>query len=87
MNNAKFVGEIVNKNKNQIPEVANTVVSATSQEAQSPETQVKIPDQTEVARPVLPDINEVIDRPLSAQRAEVLFPQDELLQASLRRTT
>jgi hypothetical protein len=85
MNNAKFVGEIVNKNKNQIPEVANTVVSATSQEAQSPETQVKIPDQTEVARPVLPDINEVIDRPLSAQRAEVLFPQDELLQASLKR--
>jgi hypothetical protein len=85
MNNAKFVGEIVNKNKNQIPEVANTVVSATSQKAQSPETQVKIPDQTEVARPVLPDINEVIDRPLSAQRAEILFPQDELLQASLKR--
>ena len=85
MNNAKFVGEVVNKTKNKIPEVANTVVSATSQEAQSPEVQVKVPDQTQVARPIVPDINEIIDRPLSAQRAEVLFPQDELLQASLKR--
>jgi len=86
MNNAKFVGEVVNKTKNQVSNIApNTVVSASSQEAQSPEVQVKVPEQTQVARPIVPDINEIIDRPLSAQRAEVLFPQDELLQASLKR--
>jgi hypothetical protein len=87
MNNAKFVGDIVNKTKNKVSEVSNKVIPISSNEAQSPEVQVKVPTGDQVARPVLPSINEVIDRPLSAQRAEVLFPQDELLQASLKRTT
>ena len=85
MNNAKFVGDIVNKTKNKVSEVSNKVIPISSNEAQSPEAEVKVPTEDQVARPVLPNINEVIDRPLSAQRAEVLFPQDELLQASLRR--
>jgi hypothetical protein len=70
MNTGKFVDSIKEK---LLPETQQT------------ETQVKVPDQTQVARPPVPDINEVINRPLSAERAEVLFPQDELLQASLKR--
>ena len=88
MNTGKFVDSIKEK---LLPETQQTeivkpeTVPADSNQAQQAETQVKVPDQTQVARPPVPDINEVINRPLSAERAEVLFPQDELLQASLKR--
>jgi hypothetical protein len=67
----------------------NTVLS-TSDAAQQPQTTVQVPNVEQVARPNIPSINEVINQPLAAraadpQAAEVLFPQDELLQASLRR--
>ena len=68
-----------------------TTVLSTSDAAQQPETTVQVPNAEQVARPNnIPSINEVINEPLAArapnpQTAEVLFPQDELLQASLRR--
>ena len=68
-----------------------TTVLSTSDAAQQPETTVQVPNAEQVARPNnIPNINEVINQPLAAsvadpQAAEVLFPQDELLQASLRR--
>ena len=70
-----------------VPDAAKPeTVPATSNEAQQPETTVKVPEVQDVARVTqVPDINQVINRPISAERAEVLFPQDELLQASLKR--
>ena len=90
MNNAQFVGNLVNKTKNQINEVAPNIVPNISPEAESTTTNVNVPTTDQVARNRLPDIDQVINQPLATsapnpQTAEVLFPQDELLQASLRR--
>lgn len=70
-----------------VPDAAKAeTVPATSEAAQQPEVAVKVPEVQDVARVnQVPDINQVINTPLSAERAEVLFPQDELLQASLKR--
>ena len=71
--------------------VQPTTVPSTSDAAQHPETAVKVPDANQVSRPSsVPNINEVINQPLTTgtpdvQTAEALFPQDGLLQASLRR--
>jgi len=90
MNNAQFVGNLVNKTKNQVNEVAPNIVPNISPEAESTTTNVNVPTTDQVARNRLPDIDQVINQPLATsapnpQTAEVLFPQDELLQASLRR--
>ena len=90
MNNAQFVGNLINKTKNQVNEVAPNIVPNISPEAESTTTNVNVPTTDQVARNRLPDIDQVINQPLATsapnpQTAEVLFPQDELLQASLRR--
>jgi hypothetical protein len=65
-------------------------VPSNTDAAQEPQTTVQVPTVDQVSRPNIASINDVLNQPLMAraadpQAAEVLFPQDELLQASLRR--
>ena len=93
LDTSKFVETIKDKLLPESRQTDNTqteTISITSPEAQDPSTTVQVPNVEQVARPNVPSINEVINQPLMAraadpQTAEVLFPQDELLQASLRR--
>lgn len=96
LDTGKFISDIKQKllpDTKQDEAVQPTTVTSTSDAAQQPEIAVKVPDANQVSRsPSVPNINEVINQPLGAsaansQSAEVLFPQDELLQAGLRRRT
>lgn len=93
INNAKFLSNSLGNIKDKVAEMGGTMIPITSPKVEQPSNNVKVPGPEEVAKlttpPSVPNIDEFINQPLvgtpNAKTARALFPQDELLSASLER--